>query len=204
MAQTIIFPHNSSGYVRYIGDASWTTTREAITGTGTLANGTLAGQDVGATYEIYRQFYKFDLSGIPANATITGATLGLYPTSKDTTLDFWVTVGPHTAPDETLAVEDYDLITLEEGVDAYAPHSALVSGISLNAYFTLTLNATAITAAQAVVGSGYFKINARHSADSGSTTPPDVSFVIFDLATNKPKLTLTFTLPKVGGYSYFM
>jgi hypothetical protein len=102
------------------------------------------GKIPGAT--ISRVFIPFNTSAIPAAATITAATLGVYATSTaEYPADAWdyiTVVRTSQATHTTLVDADYDNIGTTEGIAS--GNRKEVSAITLDAYATFPLNATGI------------------------------------------------------------
>lgn len=197
MAQVTINAHSSSADISS-QNANWTTTRNAATGT-TSADNIFIGAEKISDYYIYRWFGKFNLSSVPDPTKITAIDFKIYYNSRDTTNDFTLVTSTHTAPDTTLSTADFDSLTVNSPTE-YSNRSANVSTFSAG-YITFSLNATAITAAQA---GGYFKIAVRSSRDVDNSTPTARSYVGFAASSsgNPPQIVVTYTDP--SGSFYYM
>jgi len=148
------------GYV-YRNNASWSATHDATMGTGNLY---LAGAAYGPmsyyasstnSYFIFRDFLTFDTTSLPDTATITSATLSVYPWAKfndDNDGDDFITVVQSFAV-STSSLNNSDYIRCgsdngqpdrswftpqQEGVDLGARKD--LTNISINQYFDLNLN----------------------------------------------------------------
>lgn len=199
MSQATINTDASSSYSIQKTDAAYATARGAATGTS--LNGGFVGSELSGTYSIYRHFMKFDLSTIPTNATITALDFKCYFTSRDTNNDFTVVTSAHTAPNTTLTTAEFDALTVDSPTE-YSARSANASVISLNTYTTFSLNATAIAAAQALLGGAtYFKVACRSSRDVDNSTPTLRSYISLDAGdgSNPPQLVVTYDVPSAGG-----
>src|SRR5688572_14257859 len=126
MPQTTINSDSTSSYAVQKTDAVYATARSAVTGT--ALNGGFIGSELAGTYSIYRHFMKFDLSSIPASATITALDFKCYFTGRDTSNDFTVVTSAHTAPNTTLTTADFDSLTVDAPTE-YSARSANASVI---------------------------------------------------------------------------
>tara|TARA_R100000664_G_C2760174_1_gene151023 strand:+ start:12071 stop:12736 length:666 start_codon:yes stop_codon:yes gene_type:complete len=109
-----ITSHTDDGYIYKIYSGSWSTARDAASGTyqGGLSGSSLSVQASvatarggGTSYRIYRSFFKFDTSGV--TSTVASATLKITGNST-TTADVIALKCPH---DFGFANADFDNIT---------------------------------------------------------------------------------------------
>jgi hypothetical protein len=124
-------------------------------------------------YYNYRAFLGFDLSG--ESGTITGLTLTLYRRISETTPELYIIASQAS---DDIATSDYlDGIDGEDGYpftdDATqftdSPWNPNADGGGDGDAVTITLNSEAITAAQAVMGSGKFKLAIVNTYDFNNT-----------------------------------
>lgn len=141
------------------GDA-WVDAHEAVTGNGVDSTSVVAyayatGDNfrdinglLNCTAAIYRSFIPFDTSPIPADASVSAATLNIYVTLKldqvDDGVDYATVVQTSQATHTTLANADFDqcgaISTPTEGIDTGERKD--ITSISTSAYLTFTLNST--------------------------------------------------------------
>ena len=183
--------------VSFVYNTVWTAAAgdgvQAATATATL------GQSIPATYQIWRDYFYFDTSSIPASATITLATLSLYGQTDDSVTDFLITIqngqvaGQDHYPHSPLVVADYDK-TFYAGDGG----SLTTLGFLLNNYNVITLNATGRSWIN--IGAGATtKLCLRSSLDIAGTAPTGDEYVNI-WATEKgtiyrPKLYVEYTTP---------
>lgn len=152
---------------------------------------------------IYRAALPFDLSTVPAGATITAVVLRLYVASKTATASGGtIFVVPSTQASMTsLATSDFGLLA---GSTTYNDTQPTFASLTTGAYNEITLNAAAIAA---MTPGGNFKLALRTSWDKTNTspgTPPSgyyESRMIFnasEAASNKPELVINYTAPTGG------
>ena len=153
-----ITSHTDDGYIYKIYSGSWSTARDAASGTyqGGLSGSSLSVQASvatarggGTSYRIYRSFFKFDTSGV--TSTVASATLKITGNST-TTADVIALKCPH---DFGFANADFDNITgwttgSSDGSGAgdnesnVTKYSAEISTWSTSGYNDITLNAQAL------------------------------------------------------------
>lgn len=150
----------------FIGTATWADCHDVVSGAYPVLNSlqvvvtfTPAAGKFGDNYSITRAFLPFDTSSIPSSATISAASLTLYPTAtfdqdNDGTDYITVIVG-NQASCTTLDGDDFDNVSTTEGNDTGQRKD--ITSISVNTAFTITLNAT---------GRGWIK-KSGESADCG-------------------------------------
>lgn len=204
MATTTIYPDSGDpaatavdGDVRRnSGDSTWSAARD--TADGTSANGVVDPQYVVAgrlnatpVYEVYRSFHHFDTSAIPDGDTISGATIDLYDVASSSGSDDIGVQAATTASNTTLAVGDYDAMT----IDTPTEFATRVTSFTGSAYNSWTLNANGIAH---ISKTGVDKFVFRMARDIDNTTPPDTprqyrGFSSADQAgtTQDPRLVIT-------------
>lgn len=190
--------------------ASYATVHNALTGSSietassttnyiaNVANG-------GGTFTIRRYFLYFATGTIPANATITSASLAFKTAADYTNADGEAaTLVGATPADETLiAVADYDQI----GTTSFGS-VALTGG---DAVHTINLNASGI-AAIIIGGAGNTVVALRTSGDFSTTQPTGVNQIALNSAdattpADRPTLTVNYTTPDTAqpnGYSFII
>ncbi len=174
-ASATVYSGAGDGYVGYAAGADcstqWATVHGAATGTFADITFTSAAIQVDSnagkipSCSIYRTFLPFDTSAIPASATISAATLNVYPTSvsnfDNDGADYLTVVQTSQSTDTTLATSDYDLCgsvsSPTEGVDSGQRKD--LTSVSVSTYLTFTLNTT---------GQGWIKKAGQSSACSGT------------------------------------
>lgn len=205
MATATIFSAAGDGLVRNSAtgstSGSWTTLRNASTGTLALATDAnivvcQASNNSFADGKQYvdRGYFAFDLSSIPAASTITAATLNLHVTGVTTTAGGAVcVVAGSQASTSTLATTDFGNV----GSTEYATRVNF-SAITNNAYNILTLNATGIAALQSGIA-GFVKLALRSSFDLDDSMPTasQASQITTDMSeqtgtTSDPFLSVTY------------
>ncbi len=197
-----------SSYARYLGVAvlpadygvAYFTLHDRANGDSVYAAG-VAGQyysDAGGGFwyfDIYRAGSNFDLSSL--SGTVTAVDVGLYGVGDNSGTNFDLTAVSGADLGDTYVVADYgDLLD-----DTVSYGSINTSAWVVEAYNTITLNATGIAVVQAAMGST-LRLGFRSSRDISSTTPKlnggaeyteDVSWYGEGTANKKPKLTITYT-----------
>lgn len=207
---TTIFNPSLDGFAIRNAEVNWATLKS---GEGTSAsyndvsshqaNFMVSGGATNIWGFLSRSFYLFDTSTIPANATITGATLSLYINSyADPSGAGWEfnVYSSNPTSDTALVAGDFSKV----GSNSFATSIAM-SSMSTSAYNTWTLNATGI---EAINKTGLTKLSLRESKyDAGSSTPPWASSktnyltVSFNESDSKPKLSITYNLPSSGFFA---
>lgn len=169
-------------------------------GAGDTQTNTSAGWLEGATisnqYQVLqRGFFLFDTSSIPTSATIQSATLSLY--GKDKASGLGTTplhvVSGNPVSNTAIANGDFSRIgNTSFGNIAYA-------SFSISGYNDITLNASGIAA---ITKAGISKFATRLGFDLDGSGPSwssgaDTYMVVYmaDNGSNKPKLTVTYTVP---------
>lgn len=149
--------------------------------------------------EIRRGIMLFDTSSLPVGATITSATLDLYITGVDTSLADFDSVICASTPASNTAVVSADYQQL--GATDFS-NRVLSSALTINAYNVWTLNAAGLTA---INMTGITKLGILFAPDidnieptyPGSRLSSTIGITSADNGTNKPKLTVTYTMPFV-------
>jgi len=194
MGAITINSHSSSNGV-YLSNASFSTARNAATGDGLSEQ--IACEYSASVYMFTRVFTTFDLSTIPSSSVITAIDFKIYVEGADYTDDFTLVTSTHTAPNTTLAKEDYDALTINSPTE-YSSRSAYASTFPSPTTLTFSLNATAIAAAQALLGgSDYFKVVVRPNRDVDNSVPTKRSYIYCDGGTrvHAPRIEVTYSLP---------
>lgn len=155
---------------------------------------------------LYRGFFLFDTSSIPANATIISATLSLYGTGKTNGLgspDIHI-ASASPASDSTLTNGDFDNIgTTSFGSVSYA-------GWSTSGYNDFVLNASGL--ANISKGSGArsrfsaqfsWDINNSFTGTWANGAASSFSCNMADNGTNKPTLFVTYSLNGGNFFAFF-
>lgn len=144
-----------------------------------------------------RSIFLFDVSALPAGATITGVTVGFYGTavsdgfgSQSLSL-----VGSTPASDTNVVVGDYD----QFGTTKYASDIAFTS-LATSQYNIFTMNAAGISYVEtAVAADGIVKLGLRLACDVANSAPGGASKVTnfqcyaSDNGSNEPYLEITYT-----------
>lgn len=223
-----IFANAGDGRIWYQNGADWATAHDAGTGTdvsATSAN-SLVGvgehKDLTGVYSIFRIFYPFDTSSIPANATIVSASLslnGFTKNNEDNDGDDWLNVFQTSqATHTTLVAGDYDTIaTTTEGATRI-DFGSLNAG---NLYDTWTLNSSGLgwiakngvastcsaTAGITCLGilEGHDALNSPVATNASST----IAYRFLEVAgtTQDPYLTVVYTVPvktRIRGWIRFI
>lgn len=197
-------PETSSfdGYTFQNPAGNWTTAR-SITSAGTLVDSGTTNflcyiRDNGSAWTgMLKGIHLFDISSIPAGATITDVDFQFYVTAaSENHSGLEVTVaGWTTSSDTGLTGTDHDIanagdrLASDKGVGTY----------STSAYNSHTFNATGVAFVQSALdGDGIVRIGTLTSADYDNVEPTKVnatSSVSGHSAenSNKPKLVVTYT-----------
>lgn len=195
-----IYAASGDGCVRNMTQATWAAARGNASGTlaqPTPGNafGAYVGKNGAADWDVIRGFLAFDLSGIPAGATITAATLSV---QVNTVYDLLGSGGLGVvegtqASISTLATSDFSLV----GSTELATRKTLAS-LSTSVYTDFALNAAGLAVLQAGVGSSA-KLALRTGRDIDNTTPASTNYegvlVYFSEQTGTsqdPKLVVTY------------
>ena len=199
MAQVTISTSTGADGVAPAVNATWSTVRNAATGT--TGQATFLDRNDGGNYQIGRYFTFFDLgvANIPATATITAITF-VFPViaSLQNADSDSLVLTAHTAADPPVDASFND-ITLDSptsfGTKTFAT-------LSTSDPTNITMTADAVTAAQAALG-GIWKVCIRGNRDVTDAAPTGLNQFGFTL--DDCDIIVTYTLPASGGsYSYFM
>lgn len=160
------------GYVarQTSSDTTWTLARDTADGTGAstadAAVYTFAEQrTVPTRFEVSRAFYIFDTSDIPDTDNIDSGTFTAYSEGDDINIAAYGLIQTSPASDSSLAVGDYDAMTInspDEGAARVTP-----SGTSGTAN-TWTLNATGLSW---INKTGNTRLGLRHARDIDNSAP---------------------------------
>ncbi|MBI5794240.1 VCBS repeat-containing protein, partial [Candidatus Uhrbacteria bacterium] len=205
------YPTTGDGYISKY-NASWDTAHDATSGSSATATSTstlLTGTSKSSSYYyLYRSFLPFDTSSIPDDATVTSATLNIYPYSKkndDNDGDDFVTVVQTSQASTTsLSTADFDqagaIDNPTEGIDTSERKD--ITNITTGAYLTFNLNSTGLGW---VSSTGTTKLGLREGHDvidsaftSSSTTYTRYNYLYirpseYTGTTYDPYLTVTYT-----------
>ena len=146
----------SDGYVRYVNGV-WSTVHDALTGTGkadthTRHTDALEANYINPNYFLYRSFFYFDLTSIPAAAAIISATFDIMAYANALS-DVSIQEGTQADP---LTTADYDAYT-----DPFFDHITWTLGAGdADQINTFTLNAAGLTYIEGQFG-GTAKLCAR-------------------------------------------
>lgn len=156
----------------------------------------------GLQYDVMQSFHNFDVSAIPAGATIDAVELAIWPTSDQSATDF--TIQARTKDwGAALTTADWTAGASLSGLTLLATLST--AGLSTGAYQAFTENGTALrdAVAAALAGDGVVRVMLSSDRTAAGTTPTGNEFVIYSSAdeagtTQDPKLTITYT-PAASG-----
>jgi len=195
---------------RVITDTTWSNARNTADGTGvnyTGTNGNMAYSNFASPYyHVARGFFPVDTSALPDNAIISSATFYIYALSDKAYVDnaSFCLIQTSQASPSSLAVGDYDALTLDspsEGASRIA-----ISGITIGAYFSLSLNSTGIGW---ISKTSWTLLGTRNSLDIDNTTPTGDNGITcatseYAGTTSDPYLSVTYTVPagKSQGYIF--
>lgn len=193
---TSFYAGAGDGRVQYTGAAAWSTARDAATGT--FANYTDAEDYVGgfthyngSTYSVVRGFLPTDTSALTSGATISSATLNIWPTDKaDTNTTRMEVIQTSQASTSSLATSDFSAVTFTSGGNIN------ISSVSTGSYNTITLNATGLTW---ISKTGFTKIGGVNGRDYDNSAPTGLNYVYGYFSeqtstTNDPYLSVTYTV----------
>lgn len=158
-------------------------------------SGQVHSSDIGltvgqATTGVWRGYLFFDTSGIPTTATITAATLSLYPLQDASTTDFSVTIQSDGAnPHNPLISGDFF-----KGYYSGNYGATSSASISVGTYWNITLTDTSIIN----LGS-QTNMTLRSSRDIAGTAPSGDEYAVFasyenSLTAKAPRLIVTYTV----------
>lgn len=186
-------------------DTTWATIRGAASGTTARVTNTdlymmyvASGAASPNWANIIRGFFLFDTSSLTSSAVISAANIQIFIITADNTPNmsqrqYIVTTTP--ASNANLVVGDFSQTgTTSQG------DTPLISALTASAYNTWNLNATGISN---ISLTGISKFGGRGSGDATNTEPTwpgagldnAVNGNSADNASNKPVLTVTYTLP---------
>lgn len=187
------------GYVENSG-ATWSTIRNASSGSSVGYTGTLFGNyiGVGGSQYIWRGFVPIDTSGLGSGATISSASLYLSVQGKWATNqsgNSFLLVQTSQASNTALEVGDFDqcgsVNSPTEGADRITTASFPSSG-----YQEIPLNSTALTW---ISKTGYTKLGFRNSLDLSDTGPGNGDYGVYFYpseqtgTSNDPYISVTYT-----------
>jgi len=204
---TVYSNTGGDGEVDGTASTSWSTIRDATTGTANSSNteANLTCSKDGSNYNITRLFFPFDTSSLPAGATITAATLSLYESIVNTVShaenQSIVIVESTQAAGDALVNNDYDNFNTTELATRLA-----LADVIVDDYNDFALNAAGLAM---INKTGYTKFCVRLSKDFDNSAPTTswdtIYFHTADKGTTyRPRLVITYTLAGVGGYAFFM
>lgn len=194
---TLTVTTSAQSALQYWGasDESYDTVHDAAEATQVLRTSGAAG--LGQLYlpsttrhRIFRWGLQFDCSALPANSYIPAAKIQIYAHSDNSTVDFDVTIVNGDDLDFPGVVADYGQL-LDE-VTSYGTWNTSNWPASAS-YVDIDLNETGI--AEITVGlatAGIVKFGLRSSEDIDVSAPTGLEYGFFGLATNPPKLILTY------------
>ena len=167
-ATTSYYAGAGDGYILN-QDSTWAAARGAVSGDNafatTGANGLNAqtASFVTPRYDVYRTFIPTDTSAIDDAASITACDVKVYVKSKlaDEAISIHA-VETSQASTATLDVADFDALSFTDG------GSQAMTGMSVNTYTTIPLNATGLTW---ISKTGTSKIGLITSQDQSNTSP---------------------------------
>lgn len=179
---------------------SYATARSTSTSCSDAATTENVGQFAsGPVYTVYRLFFGFDTSSIPAGATITGATLYLCADSDSSTTDFDIKVYRYAWSSALCSSQEanYD--------GAYGGSATLegtlrntASGWTGGTYYSMAVDPAGINT------SGFTRYTVVSGRDVSNTTPGGDEYVGVRMAdyastTSDPYIEVTYTMPGVPG-----
>jgi len=190
----------------YRNGTSWSNSRSGA-GTG-HGHGAGASDTIGGSYNngsnskyTYRGFFPFNITGIPAGATITSAVFSVYIDTivGSPSLGLILTTQADVA---ILANTDYSALTLDT-----PPEGATRVSASLNQYNDFTLNATGLLWLPTPGTDAYVKLGTREARDidnglDDTNTYANGRFNDYAGTNYDPKLVITYT-PFVASSSKF-
>lgn len=158
------------GMVQGRSNVSWAEARNAATGHTTYpANSELTiargGEYSGGYYYIHRGYLPFNTNGL--SGTISGATLNIYNVARSGSTASVCLVETSQGDPTTLAVADYSALTLNSPTEGAT--RLPLSGISDNAYFSMSLNTSGLSW---IDTAGYTLLGLRISNDVDNTGQP--------------------------------
>ncbi|GEM_PF-836282 len=145
---------------------------------------------------LYRPFFLFDTSNLPAGAVITSATLKLYIISKtDDFAQSIILVSGTPAANNNIVNKDYAISNF--GTTEYAARVAS-SALKTGEYYSMPLNEAGLAA---IAKTGITKFGLRLSADADNAEPDwvannqtNIQIQMADSASNKPVLEIAYTI----------
>lgn len=191
-------------YLRYT-DVSYLTVRSAASAELKSSTSIVLGQFINGSYQVYRIYSNFDLSGIPGGSTVTSATIDYYGSNNQSVVDFDYGIYDSGQPG-TIVNSDYSSFPgWQSGSQTYTP-TAWSNKINTSAYAlgygnVLTFNATGKTAIETNIG-GEFQVLVLSDEDINYSTPSNKEYVLFHGSgdASKAKLIVDYDIP--SGYTH--
>lgn len=201
-----LYSGTGDGWIIYDGTSSFSTARNAATGTNMSYTGSTGFRDVAVyvnagQYTIGRTFLPVDTSSLTTSATVSDALLKVKVYEFGGTSLNSVVVATTQASTSTLSTADYDAV----GSTAFSNTVTLSS----TGYKTWTLNATGIAA---LTLDGWTKMGIRNLQYDINNSDPGTAvnnrYVKFYYANNTgtasdPYYEVTYTLPVAGNAIFF-
>ncbi len=197
--------------------ASFATVRSGATGTSASPSESTAqfmgGYADASERQIQRAPFLFNLTGLPAGATISSATFSIYVTSVNNGANTWpgsntylALIKSSLASTANVTTSDFDL----SHWDMSAKHATDLQWSSLttnNQYYDWALNSTGITYLNSVIGTiaSFGIVNGNDYDNVAYTNGTNFGFScnFADAGSNKPQLVVTYSVPATGG-GFFM
>jgi len=186
----------SDGLLQLNGQDNWAAARDGTTA-GTISTSSSTAdcygeQGTSGVYSVSRIFYVFDTSALPNDCTITAATLNLYCTSANGGGITVHAVQTSQSDPTNLVVADFNNLSFTSGGSV---------AVTTTGAKTIDLNATGLTWINKTGNTLIGVIDARDQSNSS----PSVGFIydtfnMSEAASNKPSLTVTYTLPSGGNF----
>lgn len=199
MATLTAYAHSADGNIRKTSATSWADARGATSGntpttSAATDNAYFIGYWLGDAWYIERFWMAFDTSSIPDDATITSASLYIYPQTITNVgyTDSLCVVESTAASATALVAGDFDQV----GSTEFATRVS-TSGLSTSAYKEIPLNASGLAA---ISKTGYTKLALRSARDVDNSAPSNGQYSILLINTadqtgdsKDPKLVVTYT-----------
>ncbi|KKN28533.1 hypothetical protein LCGC14_0853300 [marine sediment metagenome] len=139
---------------------------------------------------VYRGAAVFDLSGLPDNADVTGATLKLYGSSDVSDTDFLLSVsdGNLNSPP---TYSDYS--TVDGPLGSFVTLNT--SGFAVGSFNNFVFNSTGVAYINDAIQTGEVELSVRSFNDFASVPPTQSEFVLFkgQADSNRPVLEITYS-----------